>query len=249
MDKKLMLLMFGIILLSLVSVTAYTPHKQNTGLNVSFTSPESDNCSITNINNPDGTINPINLEMNADGESYWYYLSGGNFSQLGETTINLYCCDSDATPICVDGSIIRDVNSSGQKIDEGGVWFYIISILGIFIMAGFFLFLSGQFKGDKGALSGTPEAKGNPAIRFGLISLSMVLCLIGVIYSYIALTEVLGGFERIIDSYYIFFYILLSIFFIFFIFVLIGTTFRAIESIRSNKGFKPKFSSGGQRRW
>lgn len=133
MKNKIYLGIF-ILLLVLPMLYAYDPHQQNKNYTYSETVANADNCNLTSITYPDGSVETFDVEMLKNGFEFNYNISGGNFTQLGNVCWGIVCYDSNASPEYTSGSKCLEVTPSGIKPD-------IPNALANIIVIFFFIFL------------------------------------------------------------------------------------------------------------
>src|SRR6056297_139796 len=132
MKKQIPLLMLGIILMSLVMVSAYTPHKQGTDWNIVFDDANATSCNITTINYPDGSYDYINSEMDKTGNTFNYTISGENLTTLGDTCSGVVCYNPSASPQYDEGSVCIETTQTGISNEKT----YYLVFIGIAILLG-----------------------------------------------------------------------------------------------------------------
>lgn len=108
MKKLYLLFILGIFLISLVG--AYSPHQQNTNLDLIITSNNATQCNITSIQYGNGTAIINNYTMSRTGQTFNYTIESTNFSILGTTCIYLLCTDGSTYQ---DGSSCSEITPSG----------------------------------------------------------------------------------------------------------------------------------------
>lgn len=242
MKKLILLIVVGIFLINLVSAEQQSlgVFKQGECIQLKQTC---DNCTYVNltaVSNPNSllVINDEN-EMTKVGNIYNYTFC--NTTLLGEY-IYTTCGDLDGTNFC--GNVNFEITSSGRKSPTSGEGIiYISSLIAMLLFSIIFLFVSNSFKVERETARGengeeTIITKGNSAMRFGCLALSIIGLLFVVLYSSISLTQMLGGFEGVTKIYDTFLYIFLAILLIMFIFVLVAITFSLLEKMQRKKGLK-----------
>jgi hypothetical protein len=96
--KFITLLMIVLLLPSLV-LADYLPHSKNQDLQVSFSDTGVTSCTVTSINNPNGTVSSLSVPLTASGSTFTGTISGSNFTRLG-TACLIIECDSGYGSIC-----------------------------------------------------------------------------------------------------------------------------------------------------
>ena len=255
MNKNIFfLIVIGILLVgtsSLVSAVAPVTSvgiNLNTGLNIDF--PKFDvikqgedflfHFHVFNISNGvrmDNTTTNCSFELYNEGgeeqfvednmeyvEGDWRVdIDGNNFTRLGNYA---YLVDCRTANIGGFISFPFEVTPSGNDAPtEGEGMIFLGSLIAMLLAAGIFFALSVVVQEYDGA-------------RFGFISLSVITCMIIVLYSSVALSEIFWEFERIISSYSTFLWVFLFTIFIIFIFVLVMVIVKALDSIKVKRGLK-----------
>jgi len=82
MNKKLIFLILGIFMFSLVGASSLGTFSQNKTVTLYQSCPTCSYVTLTSINFPDGTITTPNVQMNKDNYSYTYNFT--NTIQLGD---------------------------------------------------------------------------------------------------------------------------------------------------------------------
>ena len=135
MKQILFLLTFIIIIgtLGLVNAETYIPHSQNKQLNFSITSNFATNCTLQNMNTPNGvvTLNQLDTGFGA----FDFSIDGSNFNSIGTYCMNIFCTDGTST---TTGTECREVTPSGF-IGTLGFYFVIIILLALLIFMGFYI--------------------------------------------------------------------------------------------------------------
>ncbi len=236
MKKIILFLFLGIFLISLVSPVQQSLGTFKSGGCVNLIQI-CDNCSYNNISTilyPNSSVVASNLTMNKD-DTYYNY-SFCNTSTLGNYIVNGY---GDLDGVKTTWSYDFEITPSGRGSPTSGEsTIFIVSLASMFLICILFFLISNSFKGNTAAVSGSKEALGNPAARFVFIALSFVVGVIAVLYSVVSLMEIFWGFDRIMNSYSTFVYIVLAVLFLLFIFILINLTIRVIEAMRIKRGLQ-----------
>jgi hypothetical protein len=135
MKKQIYLILGMIILLSIVSVNAYTPHKINTDLNFTISSNNATICKIKTIDKPTG-LNLLDLSMNKNETTFYLTVSKKNFTELGQVCFNIQCTDGINYET---GSKCYEVTPNGRN-DNSNIYFILFLIIIIYTVAfiGFF---------------------------------------------------------------------------------------------------------------
>lgn len=183
------------------------------------------------------------LEQNYTGDEngleFTLDIDGGNFSEIGYLTFYIQC--ESVGSICgASGSI--EVTPTGRAAPtEGEGIIYLSTLLAMSLFSVFFFMLSLQFKpsqdsekDEEGSYNPIPNDK--PALRFGCLALSFIVLFMILLYAMVTIQTALSGFEKIMDSYYIFMWVMGFVFAIIFIFVLITLMIQAVDSLRSKRG-------------
>lgn len=169
---------------------------------------------------PNSSIAVDNQPMTQLKEEIWNY-SFSSTNVLGEYIYDY--CDQDGRN-CKENNF-KVTPSGSDAPSEGEGMTFLGSLIAMILVAGVFLFLSISLKEHDGA-------------RFAFTSLTVITCMIVVLYSAVALSETFFGFERIVSSYSIFLWVFLFVVFIIFIFVLIMVIVKTMDSMRIKKGLK-----------
>ena len=106
--KKIIILFLALTFCFSFISAEYTAHQQNTEHNFSITSNFATNCTLKNINYPDGIIT---IDQTDEGNgSFDFSVTGNNYSSLGVYCHNIVCTDGTET---TSGNECIDVNLSG----------------------------------------------------------------------------------------------------------------------------------------
>lgn len=116
MKWNLIPLLFVIVLLSVVSISAFEPHQQDTPFELLISSNNASSCNWTYIKYPDNTKNYTNLVMTKQGQDFNYSIEAEQFSQLGTTCLGITCLDGTNTET---GSVCKEVTLNGNEPAEG----------------------------------------------------------------------------------------------------------------------------------
>jgi len=168
-------------------------------------------------------------------------ISSHNFTSLGLHSFVIHCNSSGEGGFA---SGIFEVTPSGRSPPtEGESLIYGGTLLSMIFFSVFFFMLSLQFKPSKDAEQDedgnyNPIPNDKPALRFGCLALSLIIGFIVLFYVMISLQNIFYGFDKIIDSYYIFMWLMGFVAVIIFIFVLISLLIQAVDSLRSGRGLK-----------
>lgn len=127
MDKKriILVLMMGLFLISIVNAVDCISHGEKQTLSFSFSDTIANNCTVSTIDHPNGTIS-IYQEMTKTGSTYNATILGGNFTELGIHTINIECDQGY-------GNVCRDVTEYGIGVNL--FMFYTIFYLTLLIVS------------------------------------------------------------------------------------------------------------------
>jgi len=202
----------GILLIGIVSAQTY---KQDSIIDLKISTNET-NCQIT-IEAPNSSTLIFNQSMTSNPAFVNY-----TFNQTGSTGIYYYFIDCDDSYL---SDSFKVTPSGDDALTSGEGIIFLGSLIAMLSVAGVFLFLSISVKEHDGT-------------RFAFTSLTVITCMIIVLYSSVALSETFWGFDRIISSYSTFLWVFLFIIFIIFIFVLIWVIVKALDSVRIKKGLK-----------
>jgi len=246
MKYKFSLIIILILLMPIVfSEPAYV-FKQNNPINLTISVFNSDNSISTdtvtcylNVKYPNGTILLSDQAMtyNSDG-SFYYFIPSQSTSILGEYATTMRC--DDGTEYGFTTFTFQITPSGMSNPASGSSISFLVSVLSMFLLSLLFFFISFAFVGKTNSVTGVKELNGNPAARFGFIALSIIIACVAVFYSSVSLLEIFGGFSKIIESYSVFIWVVGSIIFIIFIFILLSLTMKAVETLRANKGLQPR---------
>lgn len=135
-----------------------------------------------------------------------------------------------------------DATPTGRPpLTEGERTTYVGSLFIMSLFSVFFFMLSLQFKpnieaqkNEDGSYQPIPNDK--PALRFGCLVLSFIILFIILLYVMVSLQTILYSFTELIDSYYIFMWLMGFLMLLMFIFILITLLIQAVDSVRSKKG-------------
>ena len=231
--KNKIILLFCMVFL-VVSVSAYAEYtgfeyeivKQNDCFNITQLCADSTYCNISSMVYPNMTkvIFSPHISMNKDKWDYSYQSCATN--ELGYLHFNGYCNDGTNNDTWHN---FYYITKSGNMDPLYTQYIFLASVGSMIFMSLLFLFISGKFK------DGEEE---NWALKFGFIGLSLIIGIIAIFFSYISIGEFYSGFDRIMDSYYVFIYVLLLILFVIFIFILINLIVKALDSFKIKRGLR-----------
>ena len=175
------------------------------------------------------------------GVGYNATISGNLINETGEYSALIWCNST------LEGGFFKytfEVTPSGRSPPtQGESLIYGGSLLSMILFSVFFFMLSLQFKPSKDAGqnedgSYNPIPNDKPALRFGCLALSLIIGFVVLFYVMVSMQNLLYGFDFLIDSYYIFMWLMGFVFVIIFIFVLISLLIQAVDSLRSGRGLK-----------
>jgi len=252
MKKKIFLslgvLLFLINMISMISaISIYVggyalPQEQDECFNIPAVC---ENCTWMNITIlfPDGEIAVDNQAMsNLTAEAYYYNYTFCNTSTLGNYIVIFHYNEDTWNDPTTDVDFF-EITPTGRTAPTGGEGvIYIGTLLAMILFSAYFFALSFQFKPSKDAGksedgSYNPIPNDKPALRFGCLALSFIITFIILLYAMVSIQNVFYGFDME-GSYYIFMWIMGSIFIIIFIFVLVSLLIQAADSLRSGRGLK-----------
>lgn len=129
MKRLILIMLLGIFLFSFASAE---PHKQNTDYELTVSSNYATECQMSYIKYPDGTSTIYNRNLTKDDTSFYTTVNGTNFTQLGDTCMNVKCVFG--TEIQTD-NICLDVTASGTKpeMSDGIANLLLILFFGVLI--------------------------------------------------------------------------------------------------------------------
>jgi hypothetical protein len=130
-NKILLTIIIGMFFFSLISVSAFDAHKQNTDYDLTISHNLATSCQTTWIRLPNGSQNILNLDMTKDGTTFYSTITSGNFSSLGTTCLGISCTDGSTTEV---GSKCIDVNPQGFELREDSGIIYAVSLLIVLII-------------------------------------------------------------------------------------------------------------------
>jgi len=223
-------IIFGIILILLVLplVTSQTYKKgEILDLKIPFEvngSIASENawCNIS-INYPNGSYLKDNASMmNQNNGDFNITLSIIEVSTLGEYCWRAFCCDGGE---CAAGYGKFEITPSGFGAINSGEGIVLSLLIGS-IMIFSILFFIFSFK-----------IEFFPA-KVIFMGISLILFVVVLLFITIMLSQTLGGFETIIDSYSSFLWVALFLFFLVFIFILLVLIKKSIEAFQVKRGLR-----------
>ena len=243
MKKQLLIIICMFLLVGIVSAESFV-FQENEFVNYRFRCLDENNaycnsatqCQIS-IENPEGINVYDNSSMTWNETFFNHTLPTEN---TGEYVSIIICSSDNAT----SSEFTYSVTPTGRVAPTDGEGIiYIGTLLAMVLFSIFFFMLSLQFKPSKDAQqnedgSYNPIPNDKPALRFGCLALSFIVGFIVLLYAMVSMQNVFYGFEKIIDSYYIFMWLMGFIFIIIFIFVLITLLIQAVDSLRAKRGLK-----------
>lgn len=137
MNKKILFLVCGMILISLVGLASageFKSHKQNTPFTLTLTSNNATGCTLLDVQYPAGNTVNFTTAMLKNRQSFSTTLDGNNYTTLGDTCHFISCTDGSTQET---GSVCRDVTPSGFR-DTLGFYFIILLVVGALIFLGFY---------------------------------------------------------------------------------------------------------------
>jgi hypothetical protein len=203
--------------------------KPNDNIRITQTCSDATYIIITSISYVSSST-PIvqNIPMiNSVGNEYYYMFN--ITGQLGRYDIR------EMSDGCT-GNVVNyfTVTPSGNcDLSQGSGMVYLVSIIVMVVVTTLFYIMSFHFSEKEGK---DGAVKGKPALRFGFLGLALVMALVMVLYSYVSMTQLMGGFATILAGYSYFQYIIMAVFIIIFVFVLVSLSIQAVESLRVKKG-------------
>lgn len=203
------------------------PHKQNTDLELSFTSNNATSCNLTSFNSPNGFIY-LNQESTRSGQTFNNSLEGGNFSSLGIYCFNLVCYDG----LNYDtGSICKEITPTGDELNLSEILMYIFASLStlsltlLFLYFGSYNFKEGSVKGEK------------TGFNFFFTGLAFIFLIGHILITSLSLSDVFGE-VGITNSYNNVIFVLFTVIFLIFLYTIIKVGFEAVSTIQKTKGLK-----------
>jgi len=239
-NKKWIVIILGIFLISFVvgSMGSLGVFKQNSQIRLIQTCEDCSFVNITTLLNPNSSIILSNIPMTKTGTTFYYDLNTSYNNNIGTYTVNGIGNPSSGS---TTWTYTYDITPSGrEKPNSGEGITFLASVIVMFLISLIFFLISTSFRGNDNAMTGTPEAKGNPVANFFFIAMAFIVGLITVMYIMVALSQTYAGFSSIITSFTAFQYVIISVFFVMFIFVLINLTIKSIESLKYRKGLTPR---------
>jgi len=222
-NKILLTIILGMFLFSLVNISAFDSHKQNTDFTLTISGNEATACNTTWIKFPNGSSNVLNIPMTKDGTTFYTTIGSGNFSSLGTTCMGLSCTDGSQNEV---GSKCLDVTLSGIDPDASNPYVSVGILAILFGIACVFLFLA--FKVQESA----------PKIFFILASFVFLIgCLVA--SSVIAFdSNLTSGINSTITTMIFAFGL---IFIVVFAYIMINQIKAVVHGIGQNKGYEMDF--------
>jgi len=221
--NKLLVLMFGMILLSMAFVSAYDTHEKNTSYELVVTSNNATTCNLSYIQTPDGTLTIYNNEMTKDGQTFYQNVTQGNFTKVGATCMGISCTDGTNNEV---GNKCLDVTLSGIDPDSSDHTISLAFLFIIFGIAAVFLFLA--FKVE------------SPGVKIFFILASFVFLIGSLIMSYVVAFDS-NMTMRINNTIVAMIWAFGFIFFTVLAYIMINQIKTAVSSIRENKGYEVEF--------
>lgn len=194
---------------------------------------------ITSILYPNNSQAIGQVAMTRDGTYFNYTLTPNYTDTSGVYVVNGLGDEGGSNTVW---RYTFEVTSAGRIAPtEGEGVIYLGTLFAMILFAVFFFILSYQFKPSKDAQqnedgSYNPIPNDKPALRFGCLALSFIIGFIVVLYAMVSMQTAFSGFEKIINSYYVFMWIVGFLFVLIFIFVLITLLIQAVDSIRQKRG-------------
>ena len=202
--------------------------KQGNCFNLTQLAQDSTYCNISSIVYPNMTKVIFSPHISMERDMWDYTYSTCDYSsELGYYHVNGYCDETDGYNHTWYN--VYYVTKSGNMDPVYTQYIFLISVGSMIFLSLLFFFISGKFKDGKGE---------NSALKFGFIGLSLIIGIIAIFFSYVSIGEFYSGFDKIMNSYYIFIYVTLAVLLIIFIFILINLIVKALDSFRIKKGLK-----------
>jgi len=124
MNKTILIILIGMMILPMVFAADYLPHKQRTDFELLVASNNATSCNWTYIQYPDNTKTMAGITMTRSGTNYYVTVLSTNFSQLGSTCMGITCMDANSD--YETGTVCREVTPDGFV---GTLGFYILILL------------------------------------------------------------------------------------------------------------------------
>jgi len=224
-NKTILLILF-LLVVPLISAQTYQVNKQldfKVPFEVNGSIPSANaNCNIS-INYPDGSYLKRNSTMtNLNNGDFNLTLSSQNVSEIGYYDWVAFCCDGSSQ--CAAGYGEFEITPSGfGEISSGEGITLFLAIGSILVLAILFFIFSFRVTSFPGKV-----------IFMGL-GLTFFVIVVG--FSMISISQVLGGWTALVESYSSFLWVGLFMFLIVFIFLMLCLMKHAIELFKVKKGF------------
>jgi len=236
MNKKILTLMFGMIFLfmtmSFVSSESIGTFKQNENVELYQTCNDCDYVNFTSIKYPNGTAFLKNIETTQEGTYYYYVLDSNYTNNLGTYT---YCYEGANSYDSSTGCLEFEITETGNVFSDANTKTFGYSLLVMLFFSSLFFIISTTFK-DK---DNSEVNKKNRGARFFFIALSLVTAIIAVLYIMTTMQTVMPEFSALISGFSTFHYVILSVLFVLFIFIMINITFKLLEDMKAKSGRVP----------
>ena len=176
-----------------------------------------------------------NASYNNDNTNNWNVIvSGGNLTRAGEYNYYVSCTDN----LNKLGGIRSEqfwVTETGNVFSDANTKTFGYSLLVMLFFSSLFFIISTTFK-DK---DNSEVNKKNRGARFFFIALSLVTAVIAVLYIMTTMQTVMPEFSALISGFSTFHYVILSVLFVLFIFIMINITFKLLEDMKAKSGRVP----------
>ncbi|MFW5895136.1 MAG: hypothetical protein ACOCT9_00175 [archaeon] len=165
----------------------------------------------------------------------WYVeVNGSNLSRVGEYNYFI-SCEDDLDKIGGVRSKQFFITKTGSEFSESYSKTYNYSLLVMLFFSVLFFMISTIFN-DK---DNSEVNKKNKGARFFFISLSVVTAVIAMLYIMITMQTVMPEFSALVSGFSTFHYVILSVLFILFIFIMLNITSKLLEDMKAKSGRVP----------
>jgi len=155
-----------------------------------------------------------------------------NFSEAGNYGYNIQCNNTNYGGFSTVGF---QVTPSGRAAPTSGeAVAYSTTIISMLLFAVMFFCISLVFKKDDNGDYPSHAA----GFKFGFIALSMITALATMLYATITIQQIFWGFEKITNAFGEFHFLVLTLFWLIFIFILIVLIMQVMEKMQIKRGLK-----------
>src|SRR6056297_2851649 len=197
-----------------------------------FLDNNSMDCNISLINKSGDIFYQEESEYNPPIKFWENKINKSYFDELGNYRYEILCIDGE-----IDGFVSGEykVTETGEYFSDANTKTYDYSLFVMLFFSVLFFIVSTTFN-DKDS---SEVNKKNKGARFFFISLSLVTAIIAVLYIMTTMQTVMPDFSALISGFSTFHYVILSVLFVLFIFIMINITFKLLEDMKAKSGRVP----------